>query len=217
MLAARHGHTQSSRAALEVLCRLYWKPLYIYVRARGGPPEHAQDIVQSFFEHVLEQEVLDHADPARGKFRSFLLASLRNFMADQWDKDRARKRGGDATHIQFDTAGANLPAPGMSPDAAFERQWALSVIEHGWALVGEAMVAEGNAPLFDQLHGNLTGESAAPYAEIAQRLGMDEGAVRVAAHRLKKRFAKTLRQVIAQTIDDGQDIEEELRGLLAAL
>lgn len=222
LAAGRKSSPQSDRALGE-LCQTYWYPLYAYVRRRGSSKEDAEDLVQAFFEKFLAKNYLDGLAAERGKFRAFLLASLKHFLANERDKEQRQKRGGGATHLSLDWQSAEEryhldPPDPARPDAAFDREWALALLERVIARLRAECEAEGKAALFDQTKGYLmVGEEAIPHAEAARILGMDQGAVRVAVHRLRKRYRELLREEIAQTLDNPGDVAEELRSLRAAL
>lgn len=220
--AGRKSSPQSDRALGE-LCQTYWYPLYAYVRRQGHTKEDAEDLVQAFFARFLERNYLDGLSAERGRFRAFLLASLKHFLANEWDKSQRQKRGGGVEHLSLDWQSADErfhpdPPDPSSPDKTFDREWALALLERVIARLREECVADGKANLFEQTRGYLmVGESAIPYAEAGQALGLDEGAVRVAVHRLRKRYRALLRDEIAQTLDDPTQVAEELRSLQAAL
>lgn len=220
--AGRKSSPQSDRALGE-LCQTYWYPLYAYVRRHGKTKEDAEDLVQAFFEKFLAKNYLEGLSAERGKFRAFLLASLKHFLANEWDKSQRQKRGGGVTHLSLDWQGADErfhldPPDPRSPDRTFDREWALALLERVVVRLRDECAADGKAGLFEQAKGCLmVGESAIPYAEAAKTLGMDEGAVRVAVHRLRKRYRELLRDEIAQTLDDPAQVAEELRALQAAL
>jgi RNA polymerase sigma-70 factor (ECF subfamily) len=223
VLAAGRGDTTHARAALEQICRNYWPPLYAYVRRVGHSPEDAQDLTQEFFARLLERNTFAQADPERGKFRSFLLASLKHFLTSEWEKARAQKRGGGAQSIslQLDTAEtrcARLAAPGDTPDRAFDRQWALALLDAVLGRLRQEYTDAGRENLFVGLKDTLSGgRSEIPYRDLGARLGMSEGAVKVAAHRLRQRYRELLREEIANTVSGPEQVEEELRQLFAAL
>jgi RNA polymerase sigma-70 factor (ECF subfamily) len=205
------------------LCQTYWYPLYAYVRRQGHNKEDAEDLVQAFFARFLEKNYLERLSAERGKFRAFLLAALKHFLANEWDKAQRQKRGGGVTHLSLDWQSANErfqldPPDPSSPDKTYDREWALALLERVIARLRDECVAEGKAALFDQARGYLmVGERTIPYAEAAQALDLDEGAVRVAVHRLRKRYRELLRNEIAQTLDDPAQTAEELKSLQAAL
>ena len=222
LAAGRKSSAQSDRALGE-LCQTYWYPLYAYVRRQGKTKEDAEDLVQAFFEKFLEKNYLEGLSAERGKFRAFLLASLKHFLANEWDKSQRQKRGGGIKHLTLDWQSADQrfhldPADPSSPDKTFDREWALALLERVIVRLREECVAADKAPLFEQAKGYLmVGEAAIPYADAAKSLGLDEGAVRVAVHRLRKRYRELLRDEIAQTLDDPAQVTEELRSLQAAL
>jgi RNA polymerase sigma-70 factor (ECF subfamily) len=223
VLAAGRSDTTHALAALEQLCCHYWHPLYAYVRRAGYSREEAEDLTQEFFARLLAQNTVARADPARGRFRSFLLASLKNFLANEWDKARARKRGGGAQllPLEFDTAEtrcAHPVAPGDTPDRAFDRQWALTLLDVVLGRLRQEYTKAGREDLFLGLKDTLAGGRAEiPYRDLGAGLGLSEGAVKVAAHRLRRRYRELLREEIANTVAGPEEIEEELRQLLAAL
>lgn len=208
--------------ALTQLCQRYWYPLYAYVRRRGNSPHDAQDLTQSFFARLLEKKLLERVDPSKGKFRSFLLASLKYFLSDEWDKARAQKRGGAAATLSIDEAVAeNLygqePKEGLSPDQLYERRWAMMLLDRTMTRIETEYRNGGKGDLFERLHGTLLGAKEATHAEIGRELGMAGGAVKVAAHRMRKRFRGHLREEIALTVGEQTDIDAEIQELFAAL
>jgi RNA polymerase sigma-70 factor (ECF subfamily) len=222
VLAAGRRHTPQSDGALEELCRTYWFPLYAYVRRRGHGKEDAEDLTQEFFARFLGKNFLGTVASEKGKFRAFLLASLKHFLANEWDKSQAQKRGGGAAPLsldwqtadtQFQVAAANEP----SPDQAFDREWALALLAKVIGRLQKECAAEGKNKLFDQLKIFLTtGKGAVSHAAAAKNLGMDETAVRVAVHRLRKRYRTLLREEISQTLADELQVAEEMRALFGA-
>jgi RNA polymerase sigma factor (sigma-70 family) len=209
--------------ALEKLCRAYWLPIYAFVRRQGRSPHDAQDLTQEFFARLLEKKSLAVADPARGRFRSFLLASLKHFLANEWDKARAQKRGGGQILIPIDAADAETkhgldPADPATAEKIYERRWALALLDQVLRRLREEYVRDGREKLFEQLKPTLTEASrTVPYAEIAARLGTSEGAVKVAVHRLRQRYRELLRTEIADTVAGPDEVEDEIRNLFAAL
>jgi RNA polymerase sigma-70 factor (ECF subfamily) len=222
LAAGRKSSPQSDRALGE-LCQTYWYPLYAYVRRQGYTKEDAEDLTQAFFARFLEKNYLEGLAAERGKFRAFLLASLKHFLANEWDKANRQKRGGGAQHLSLDWQSADErydldPPDPASPDKAFDREWALALLERVVLRLREESAAAGKTALFERAKGYLmVGEPAIPYAQAAQELQMDEGAVRVAVHRWRKRYRELLRDEIAQTLADAAQVAEELRSLQAAL
>ncbi len=222
LTAGRNDPTQA-RPALESLCRAYWYPLYAYARRRGHSPEDAQDLTQSFFARLLERNWVRDADRSRGRFRTFLLTAMSRFLSDDWDKKRARKRGGGVPHLPLDfdeaeTRYGHELADHTTPDQCFERQWALTVLEGVLQRLRAEYEREGKGELFSALNSCLVGSrESQPYAELGARLQMTEGAVKVAVHRLRKRYRELLRTEVGQTLAAGEDVDEELRHLFSAL
>ncbi len=212
--------TRASKALAE-LCRDYWYPLYAFVRRQGCTAHEAQDLTQDFFARLLEKDWLDGVDRNRGRFRSWLLAAMKHFLSNERDKQQALKRGGGVTLISIDDADAEQryahePADTVSADQLYDRRWALTMLEQSLARVREACAREGKTALFDELKGTLSGGGAS-HAEIATRLGMSEGAVSVAIHRLRQRSRAALRSLIAETVDTHAEVEAEMQDLKAAL
>jgi RNA polymerase sigma-70 factor (ECF subfamily) len=224
LAATDRSAPSAARRALDDLLRLYWFPLYAYLRRRGLSPHDAQDTTQSFLASLLERDALFALSPARGKFRSFLLAALSHFLSNQRDHDAAHKRGRAQT-LSFDALSAEAryalePADTLTPDRLFDRRWALALLDHALAQLQSSYADAGQAALFDALKPALTGDDALPYAAIGQGLGMTEGAVKVAAHRLRKRYRDTLRALVADTLGDAPDkaaVDEEIAALLRCL
>ena len=222
VLAANRQASPESAAALEAICRSYWFPLYAYVRRCGQSPEDAQDLTQEFFCRLLEKRWLDSADPAKGKLRTFLVVVLKRFMSHEWRRASAARRGGGQTPVQFDTAFAEsryaTDAQSLAPDEAFDRQWALTLLDLTVNRLQAEFAAAGKAGDFEAFKICLTaGRGGIDYAAIAAKLGMNEGAARVAAHRLRKRFREIYRAEISQTLSQEADIDAELRHLAAVL
>lgn len=219
--AGRSRSPESSRA-LAALCENYWFPLYAFVRRAGHSPEDAQDLTQEFFARLLAQHFLAKVDREKGKFRSFLLATLKHFLADEWDRAHAQKRGGSQTVISFDSLDAEAryrlePAQGLTPEKMFEKQWALSLLDHVLSRLRDEMVADEKSALFEALKDVLTGNRSAAYAAIGTELGMTEGAIKVAVHRLRRRYRELLREEIAQTVTSSDEIGDEIRYLMSCL
>jgi RNA polymerase sigma-70 factor (ECF subfamily) len=226
VLATRAAEPSQAATALEQLCQTYWMPLYAYVRRRGYSAEDAQDLTQEFFAHLLARDALRTVSPEKGKFRAFLLASLKHFLANEWDRRQAQKRGGGIQNLSLDVAAAEsrykqveaqAQSDALSPDKLFDRQWALTVLD----LALTRLEAEYNTPekqkLFAALKGALTADlTTGGYADVAKSLAMTEGAIKVAVHRLRKRYREVLKAEIAQTVADPQQVGEELKALFAA-
>jgi RNA polymerase sigma-70 factor (ECF subfamily) len=220
--AAQDASAPAAREALAELCAAYWFPVYAYVRRRGHDHHAAQDLTQGFFARLLEKNDLAAADRTRGRFRSFLLAACQHFLANQHDHAAAKKRGGGRVHVPLDFADADgrysrEPADATTPERVFDRQWALGVLERVLAGLRDEYAESGRAKLFDAIKGCLTGATEAGYAELADRLRMTEGAVKVAVHRLRQRYKDRLRAAIAETVAAPEEVEEEIRDLFAAL
>jgi len=220
VLSARDQDSQRSVAALEALCRAYWPPLYAYVRRRGYSPADAEDLTQAFFAWLLERDWLERADQQRGRFRSFLLTSINNFLANEWDKARTQKRGGgQVISLPGDEMEMLCAGTGhFTPEQSFEWRWALTLLDQVMNRLSAEFARDGKAELFEALKPCLLGErTAQPYAALASQLAMSEGSVKVAVHRLRQRYRQLLRDEIANTVTQPQEIEEELRHLFAVL
>ena len=222
VLSAKEPGSIDSDAALESLCRTYWRPLYAYVRRRGYSPADAEDLTQSFFSWLLERNWLSRADQQRGRFRSFLLASISNFLANEWDKARTQKRGGGRLIFLREDEGQTGPflelADNRSPEQIFEWHWALRLLDQVMNQLCAEFARDGKTELFETLTPCLVGErTAQPYAALASKLGTTEGSVKVGVHRLRQRYRQLLREEIARTVAKPEEIEEELRHLFAVL
>jgi len=219
VLDAAHSDTTHAHDALAKLCQTYWHPLYAYVRRRGYSPEDAEDLTQSFFAALLQRKAVATVSPDKGRFRSFLLASLNHFLSDEWDKARAQKRGGGKV-ISFDTQAAEtwlnqMPSDNLTPEKAFELRWAITLLEQIYRNLEEEHRRQGKAELFEVLRTTLAGPgNSAPYAELGTRLGLNAGAVKAAVHRLRQRYRTLLRETIAETVATEAEVEDELRYLL---
>jgi RNA polymerase sigma factor (sigma-70 family) len=222
VVAAGQEASPQARRALEELCRTYWYPLYAYVRRRGFESHEAEDLTQEFFARLLAKNYLADVDRQKGKFRSFLLTSLKHFLANEWDRARAQKRGGQHTLISLDARAAETrylsePADELSADKLLDQQWAIALLEQVLTQLGAEYAAAGKEELFEQLKGSLTGtRDSIPYTTVAAKLGTTEGAVKMAGHRLRQRYRKMLRQEIAHTVASPAEIDEEIRHLFAA-
>lgn len=221
--AAQDRASPQAREALATLCRSYWYPLYVFVRRQGHGPEESQDLTQEYFARLLEKDFLDAVDPAKGKFRSFLLAACKHFLCNERDRQNAQKRGGHCDIISIDLPRAEEryrlePADHLTPEKLFERRWALTLLEQVLARLREEFARSDKGPLFEQLKGFLAGKKAdTSYEEAAVRLSLSEGAVKVAVHRLRKRYRELLQEEIARTLGDPRQVEEEIRALFGAL
>jgi len=223
VVAARSDEASQTgaRKALEKLCRAYWYPLYVFVRHRGYSSDDAQDLTQSFFVRIIETGGLASADPERGRFRSYLLGAMKHFLANEWHRARAQKRGGGVTFLELDALEPEVryalePAQAADPDAGFDRAWAKESIARAMQKLRAEYQAGGKNELFEALKGSLTGDEPAR-SETAARLAMTAGAMKVAVHRLRRRYRELLRAEIAETVIDPADVDVEMRHLVAAL
>ncbi|HUA65309.1 MAG TPA: sigma-70 family RNA polymerase sigma factor [Alphaproteobacteria bacterium] len=228
VLTAGRAEFEQAQDALETLCRTYWYPLYAYVRRRGYSPADAEDLTQEFFAWLLERKWLGKADPQRGRFRSFLLTSVSNFLSNEWDKARTQKRGGGKIiALERDEAenrytwhplSYRIPESSFTPEQSFEWRWALTLLDQVMSRLSAEFEQEHKKEMFEALKPCLLGESSAqPYATLASILGMSEGSVKVTVHRLRQRYRQMLREEIASTVSSPEEIEEELRYLFAVL
>ena len=221
VVAAGEPGLKEARPALVSLCENYWYPLYAYLRRRGYPADQAQDLTQEFFIRVLEGRYLDRADPEKGRFRAFLLTSLKFFVADEGDRQRAHKRGGGVlVPLEFSSGEDRYqrePFHEETPERIFERGWALSVLDRVVERLREEFVRHGRPEHFERLKLLLFGQSDEPYAGLAREMNTSEGAIKVAIHRLRKRYRELFRQEIADTVADPSEVDAELRYLASAL
>lgn len=221
VVAAGDPQKKEARSALISLCENYWYPLYAYLRRRGYQADPAQDLTQQFFTRMLEGRYLDRADPEKGRFRSFLLTSLKFFVADEADRQRALKRGGGAVlPLEFSSGEERYqrePGHDETPERIFERRWALSVLERVVERLRSEFVLHGRPEHFERLKVFLLGQSDAPYSALAREMNTSEGALKVAIHRLRKRYRELFRQEIADTVADPSEVESEIRYLAAVL
>ncbi len=220
--AAGGAATQGGEDALECLCQAYWFPLYAYVRRRGHGKEDAEDLTQAFFADLLRRRDFSRTDAERGKFRAFLLASLKNFLANERDRSQRLKRGGGVVHFQLDWRDADerfgiADGTATGPDEAFDREWAVALLERVLDQLRTEWVADGKGDRFDRMKGFLTSaQGEIPHAEVAAQLAMEEGALRVAVHRMRKRYRELLRNEVGHTLADPAMVKEELAVLLGA-
>jgi RNA polymerase sigma factor (sigma-70 family) len=222
VLGASATNTAIATVALEHLCSRYWQPIYVFVRWRGSSPHEAEDLTQTFFAFLLEKETLKKVDQEKGKFRTFLLAALTNFLHNQWDIRQALKRGGRRQIISLnDTAEIAFnkePLDHRSPDKIFERQWATTLVENVLARLKKEYVEGGKEILFVRLEPELTSESNTKlYSAWAEELGLSANALQVALHRLRRRFGELLRSEIAHTVSSPEEVHDEIRHLFAAI
>ena len=223
VLRAGRRDTARARAALEKLCETYWYPLYAHVRRRGHPPEDAKDLTQAFFLRLLEQQSLANANPELGRFRSFLLGALNHFLISEWKKARTKRHGGGRPMLSLDWAAAERrfdlePADYTTPDKAFDKQWATALLEAVLRQLEKEYQCEGRWELFQALKQTLTGSrESQPYASLAGQVGLNEGALRVAVHRLRKRYRALLRAEIAHTVTSPEEVKEELTHLFRTM
>ncbi len=213
-----------SPEALAKLCGAYWKPVYAFVRGRGHSVEDAQDLTQEFFARVLEKHYFQDANRERGKFRSFLLAAVKHFLANEWDRARALKRGGDIRLMALDARpgkdGSPLDPPGgATPEEVFEKQWAITLLDRAMSRLEEEYSRKGQTGPFQQLKPFLAPgtEPRGSYQQIATRLNLSEGALKVAVHRLRRYYGDLVREEIADTVEQPAEIDEEIRYLLSIL
>ena len=222
LAAGRHPNARSAEA-LARLCEMYWYPVYGFIRRQGCRPEEGADLTQEFFTRVLEKHYFHDADPTRGRFRAFLCASVRHFLSNERDRARALKRGGHQPPISLDVETAEgtyqlEPRDDLTPEMLFDRRWALILLERVLAHLRDEHVSAGKGALFEHLKGFLTGDNdGTPYGDVAKALGMTDGAVKVAVHRLRRRFRDTLIHEIGETVSDPAEIDAEIAYLLKAV
>lgn len=214
---------RGAEEALVRLCQIYWPPLYAYIRRRGNAVHEAQDLTQAFFAHLLENRALEAVGPSKGRFRSFLLVSLKHFLDNEWRKAHTLKRGGKHVFISWDELGPEdresleLSDP-MTPEKVFSRRWALTLLERVMNQLRHECAAARKGEMFEKLKDYLTGDNAGkPYQEIATELKISDGAVKVTVHRLRRRFGELVRAQIARTVDNPNEIDDEIRQLFEAL
>jgi RNA polymerase sigma-70 factor (ECF subfamily) len=223
VLAAKRENSAEAAEALEGLCRAYWYPLYAYIRRRGHDPDEAQDLTQGFFAHLLASKGLASVDRRKGRFRCFLVASVNHFLANEWDRAHAAKRGGAVSVLSLDEGVAETryaleATTDLTPESLYERQYALTLLDRALQRLESEYAAADKSRQFDSLKGFLSyDESDRPYAEVGAALGLEASAVASAVYRLRQRYRQLLRQEIAQTVSGLADIEDELRWLFATL
>jgi len=220
ILAAAHDTAPGATDALERLCRNYWYPLYAYARRRGYAPHDAQDLTQEFFSRLLARNFLDGVAAQKGKFRSFLLAAMNHFLADEWDKARAQKRGGDQPLLSLDATDGeetyrHEPVDEMDADKLFERRWALTLLAQARTRLEQEYAENGKSALYARLNLLESGDGAAPrYADVAGELGLTESGVKAAVFRLRQRHRELVRDEVRNTVSCPSEIDEELRYLI---
>ena len=223
VLAARDPASPGADAALAGLCHTYWYPLYAFVRRKGHSPHDAQDLTQAFFARLLEKNYVAQADRERGRFRTFLLAALTHFLADEWDKGRRLKRGGGREIVSFDAASAEEryrlePIDHLDAAKLYERRWVTTLFEQVLARLEQEFRDAGKGGLFDGLKSALLAEPAGPsYGQLGAQLGLKEDAVKQTVHRMRRRYRELFREEIAQTVAGPGQVEDELRHLFAVL
>jgi RNA polymerase sigma-70 factor (ECF subfamily) len=222
VLSAGRSETTRGRDALAALCKTYWYPLYAYVRRQGHSSHDAEDLTQGFFARLLETESLAGVSPEKGKFRTFLLVALKRFLVNEWQRANSQKRGGGSFQVPLqghtaETQYATEPVERLTAEKLYERRWALTLLDSVLARLRDEFNAADKKELFEKLKGYLMVEKEAiPYAKAAQMSGMNEGAVKVAVHRLRRRFRELFREEVAHTVSKPEEIDEEIRHLLAA-
>ncbi len=223
VLAAKDKASPASAQALETLCQTYWYPLYAFIRSSGYSPPDAQDLTQEFFSRLLARDYLRVVDPEKGRFRTFLRMALKRFLANEWERRGAEKRGGGCTHLSFDTTMAEQQfeterVDALAPDQVYDRRWALALLDQATNRLEREYTATGKATEWHHLRSYLTAERGGiPYAEIAAVLQTTEGAARVAIHRLRRRFRELFREVVAETVSAPEEAEQEMRHVLQVL
>ena len=222
VLSAGHSETTRGRDALAALCETYWYPLYAYVRRQGHSSHDAEDLTQGFFARLLESETLAGVSREKGKFRTFLLVALKRFLANEWHRAHTHKRGGASFHVPLqghtaETRYVAEPVEHLTAEKLYERRWALTLLERVLTRLGHEFDAAEKKELFEKLKPHLMADRAAiPYADAAMALSMNEGAVKVAVHRLRRRFRELFREEVAQTVAAPEEIDDEIRHLLSA-
>jgi DNA-directed RNA polymerase specialized sigma24 family protein len=222
VLSARELGAAQAGTALERVCQAYWSPLYAYVRWQGHSPPDAEDLTQEFFARLLQRGSLRGVAREKGRFRTFLLVALKRFLVNEWKRVQAQKRGGGCVRVPLQGHSAETsclaePADGLTAEKLYERRWALTLLDRVLARLRQEFVIAGKAALFDALKGSLMAEKGAvSHGEAALVLGMSDGAVKVAVHRLRRRFRELFREEVAATVSSAEEVEQEIRHLLAA-
>jgi RNA polymerase sigma factor (sigma-70 family) len=223
IVRARDGSTTEARAALSGLCESYWPPIYAFIRSRGLSPADAEDLTQSYFARFFEKDYLADFRPQAGRFRTFLRSSVAHFLANEWDRERALKRGGGIAKLSLDAATAEErlrlePLDRLTPEAIFERQWTATLLARCLERLRQEQVASGGAARYERLKPFLTGDGASGDATaLATELGLAESTLRVALHRLRRRFVVLLREEVARTVADPREVDDEIRWMLETL
>jgi RNA polymerase sigma-70 factor (ECF subfamily) len=225
VLVSAESRAPGSKGAFADLCKLYWYPLYAFIRHRGYSPEDAEDLAQGFFLHLIEHKALRRIDRSKGKFRSFLLASLQNYLSNEADRARCLKRGGKAELVHLDLGGAEdryrLEAVDrLSPEKIFDARWAMALISEALNRLYREYAAEGKETTFQCLRAFLdpiNTESLPSYEEVAAQLHVSVGALKTLIHRLRKRYTAFVREEISRTVSDSADIDAEIHQLCEAL
>ena len=221
MLATRDPRASQVRSALAALCEAYWRPVYSFIRHSGYLHEDARDLTQAFFARMLEKGSFRDATPERGRFRAFLLGSVRHFLANERDREHAVKRGGAQVLVSLDDSDEERQyalhlAAGATPDEIYASRWAWAVLDQTTRRLRATHTQRGRETQFDRLRPFLIGDEPDSYARLAREVGVSEGALRVAVHRLRRQFAECLRGIIAETVERPEEIDDELRFLVAA-
>ena len=223
-MAAKDPHSSEAHEALSELCQTYWPPLYAFIRRRGNDPREAEDLTQAFFARLLEKDWIVDVSREGGRFRSFLLVALKNFLANEWDRAQSQKRGGGKIIVSLDEQRAEAhyeaePAVQTTPELIFERRWAVTLLDRVLDRLRREFVASEKSGLFDELKAFLPAseEEDLSYGAVAARTGLKEGTVRVAVHRLRRRYGELLRSTIAETVADPKEVEDELRYLIRVI
>lgn len=223
VVSAGHESSPDSQQALAILCELYWIPLYGYVRRRVGSVAEANDVTQAFFAELLEKNFVGDADPRRGKFRAFLLTSLKHFLSKRWASQKALKRGGGQTLISLDFGFADSqiriePTSGLTPEQIYDRDWAFALLQRILHRLKEEFTAVGKSQQYDLLKPFLVGDHGGlTWADVAVRLNMSEAAAKMAGSRMRRRYRELLRQEISETVASPDEVDDEIRNLFATL